>query len=188
MDDPLEQLEKSLEPAPGKKRNFDSPPLHLWDPPLSGDIAIRIAADGSWYHEGDKITRESLVRLFASILRREADDQYYLVTPAEKWRIEVELHPLVVIDIGPAAQGSEPTLEATLNTGRRVLVNEQCPLSLESAVGDIAVLGLPHGLSALFSRAAWYRLVELAEDSEQGPVVKSAGQVFSLTPGADGAG
>jgi len=181
MDDPLTQLEKSLQAAPGKRRNFDSPPLHLWNPPLSGDIPIRIAADGSWYHEGGKITRESLVSLFANILRREEDGHYYLVTPGEKWRIDVELHPLIVIDIGPTAQGSQPTLEATLNTGRKVIVNEQCPLSLEPAVGNIAVLGLPHGLSALFSRAAWYRLVELAEESEQGPVIHSAGQVFSLT-------
>ena len=181
MDDPLQKLEKSLEPAPGKRRNFDSPPLHLWHPPLSGDIPIRIAADGSWYHEGDKITRQSLVSLFASILRREEDNQYYLVTPGEKWRIDVELHPLIVIDIGLVVQDPQPTLEATLNTGRKVIVNEQSPLSLEPALGDIAVLGLPHGLSALFSRAAWYRLVELAQESGEGPVVRSAGQVFSLT-------
>ena len=86
-----------------------------------------------------------------------------------------------MIDIGLVVHDPQPTLEATLNTGRKVIVNEQCPLSLEPALGDIAVLGLPHGLSALFSRAAWYRLVELAQESGEGPVVRSAGQVFSLT-------
>ena len=89
MADALEELEKQV-----KRRNFDSPPLHLWHPALSGDIPIRIAADGRWYHDGTVIRRESLVRLFASILRREEDGHYYLVTPAEKWRISVELHPL----------------------------------------------------------------------------------------------
>ena len=70
-------------------RNYDSPPLHLWHPPLSGDIPIHINAQGDWYHDGSKIAREALVRLFANILRRERDGEYYLVTPTEKWRIEV---------------------------------------------------------------------------------------------------
>ena len=105
MANPLEGIEKQV-----RRRNFDSPPLHLWHPPLSGDIAIRIAADGSWYHEGTLIQRESLVRVFASILRREEDGEYYLVTPGEKWRIEVELHPLIVTDIASAEkeEGGQP--------------------------------------------------------------------------------
>ena len=94
-DNSLEGIEQQL----GKRRNFDAPPLHLWQPALSGDIAIRITAEGDWYHEGGKIERDALVRLFASILRREDDGEYYLVTPGEKWRIVVELHPLMVIDI-----------------------------------------------------------------------------------------
>ena len=94
MANPLEGIEKQV-----RRRNFDSPPLPLWHPPLSGDIAIRIAADGSWYHEGTLIQRKSLVRVFASILRREEDGEYYLVTPGAKWRIEVELHPLIDTDI-----------------------------------------------------------------------------------------
>ena len=80
MDEPLQDLEDRI----GKRRNFDAPPLHLWHPSLSGDIDIRIAADGSWHHEGSPITRATLVRLFASILRREEDGHFYLVTPAEK--------------------------------------------------------------------------------------------------------
>ena len=79
----LENIEKQLTGG----RNYDAPPLHLWHPELSGDIDIHITSDGSWYHEGAKITREAIVRLFASILRREEDGEYYLVTPGEKWRI-----------------------------------------------------------------------------------------------------
>ena len=81
MKDPLESLEHQVR----KPRDFQDPPLDLWQPDLSGDIDIRIDREGRWYHEGDEIKRESLVQLFASILRREEDGEYYLVTPAEKW-------------------------------------------------------------------------------------------------------
>ena len=113
-------LDKQLESIEGQvkaPRNFDSPPLQLWNPPFSGDIPIRISATGTWYHEEGEITRESLVRLFASILRREEDGEYYLVTPAEKWRIDVALHPLMVIDVEQSGADSEREISAKLNTG-----------------------------------------------------------------------
>jgi hypothetical protein len=177
MADALEGIEKQV-----GRRNFESPPLHLWHPALSGDIPIRIAADGAWYHEGTVIQRDSLVRLFASILRREADGEYYLVTPAEKWRIEVELHPLIVTDITAAEGATGAVLQATLNTGRVVQVDSQHPLFLEPAVGNIPVLTLEHGLSALFSRAAWYRLAAMAQDRDGAPTLVSGDYRFRLDP------
>ena len=173
MKDPLEEIKKQ---AGG--RDYESPPLHLWHPPLSGDIAIRIAADGSWYHEGGPITRASLVRLFASILRREEDGHYYLVTPAEKWRIQVELHPLLVTDVelvGDPAGG----LQVTLNTDKKVVVSAQHPLALDPTL-DIPYIELAHGLTALFSRTAWYRLVDLAETRDGSMVVHSGDYRFEL--------
>lgn len=175
-DGKLQDLEKQLQP----KRNFDSPPLHLWHPELSGDIPIRITADGTWYHDGGKIERDSLVRLFASILRREDDGEYYLVSPVEKWRIEVELHPLMVIDVTQDAQGDSVELVATLNTGRKIVIAAEHPLFLEPAVGNIAALELNHGLTALFNRSAWYRLVEFAEGDEATASVESRGVKFNL--------
>ena len=178
MADPLEGIEKQVQ-----RRNFDSPPLHLWHPALSGDIAIRIAADGVWYHEGTAIQRESLVRLFASILRREDDGEYYLVTPAEKWRIQVELHPLIVTDITPTAtQSSKPVLQATLNTGKSVEIGAEHPLFLEPSVGDIPALSLEHGLTALLSRAVWYRLADMTAE-EGGVLTITSGEYrFELEP------
>ncbi|MEH6588414.1 MAG: DUF1285 domain-containing protein [Halioglobus sp.] len=156
MADDLDSIAQQLD----GRRNFDSPPLHLWNPALSGDISIRIAADGTWYHDGDPIRRESLRNLFASILRREEDGEYYLVTPAEKWRIEVELHPLIVTDAELVGTG----LELTLNTGKTVTAGDEYPLFLDPAVDNVAAVTLWHGLTALFSRSAWYRLVELADE------------------------
>ncbi len=167
-----------------KRRNFDSPPLHLWHPELSGDIPIRIAADGTWYHEGVVIQRESLVKLFASILRREDDGDYYLVTPAEKWRIEVELHPLIVTDVSRVPGAGQPLLQATLNTGKTLEIGERHGLFLEPDVGDIPAVQLDHGLTALFSRPAWYRLVELADDRGGTPTVTSGDYAFALLPKA----
>ena len=174
MDETLDAIESQLP----RKRNFDSPPLHLWHPPLSGDIDIRITPDGNWYHNGGLIKREALVRLFASILRREDDGHYYLVTPGEKWRIQVELHPLLVTDV---EEGGDGLLHATLNTGKQVPIDAEHPLFLEPKVGDIAALTLDHGLTALFTRAAWYRLVEMgSEISDEPPVISSGDYSFIL--------
>ena len=179
MGDELDKVEK----AAGEGRNFDRPPLHLWHPPLTGDIDIRIAADGTWYHEGTPIRRESLVSLFASILRREDDGGYYLVTPAEKWRIAVEVHPLIVTDVEPVGEEGAPVLRARINAGRTVDIGEEHPLFLEPAVGNIAAVQLWHGLAALFSRAAWYRLVEMAREHDGVLTVVSGEYVFPLQQG-----
>ena len=172
MTDRLESLAGSV-PATTQK---SPPPLERWHPPLSGDIDIRIAADGSWYHEGGRIRRDTLVALFASILRREDDGDYYLVTPVEKWRIQVELHPLVVTEINRR----DETLYARLNTGAEVAINADHALFLEPALGDVAAIHLPHGLSAVLTRAAWYRLVESAEEQDGQLQVRSAGVCFPL--------
>lgn len=173
----LESVESQIK----TQRNFESPPLHLWHPPLSGNIPIYINAQGDWYHDGTRIERHSLVKLFASILRREEDGEYYLVTPAEKWRIEVELHPLIITDFDRLVIDGIPLLEATLNTDRKILISEEHSLFLEPKLGDIATLKLAHGLTAVCTRSAWYRLVELATAEDGEAVLSSGDYKFSLT-------
>jgi len=171
----LENIEKQV----SEGRNYDSPPLHLWHPELSGDIDIEIKSDGSWFHEGARIDREAIVRVFASILRREDDDEYYLVTPVEKWRINVDLHPLVVIDVNRSKEAGG-LLELSLNTGKKVFVDDEHPLFPETTMENIAAVKLPHGLSALFSRNAWYRLVDMAEQRQGHTVVASGAKTYIL--------
>ncbi|MEH6568341.1 MAG: DUF1285 domain-containing protein [Halioglobus sp.] len=164
-------------------RNFDSPPLHLWHPPLSGDIDIQIDREGKWTHDGAPIKRESIVRLFASILRREDDDEYYLVTPGEKWRIRVEVLPLIVTDVEQVQEEpGKPFLQLTLNTGKKVSVDSEQSLYLEQSMENIAAVKLPHGLAALFSRNAWYRLVDMAQIKEGRACVQSGSEIFFLEP------
>ena len=100
--DKLEHLSQQLEAG----KSVSNPPLHLWQPELSGTIDIVIRRDGSWIHEGTQIKRFALVRIFASILRREEDGEYYLVTPVEKWRLRVECLPLVIVDFELLAAGT----------------------------------------------------------------------------------
>lgn len=169
---------EAVEKAASKARNYQDPPLEKWDPPLSGEIDIEIDSEGLWYHDGAPIRRDAIVRLFASILRREADGHYYLVTPGEKWRIRVQRHPLMITD----CDSRDGSLEVTLNTGRSWRVNQQRPLYLDAACDNVAVVALPHGLSALCTRAAWLRLVDMAEEQEGVLGVSSDGVWFPLAP------
>ena len=71
---------------------------HLWNPPFCGDIDMRIAADGTWFYQKTPIGRPALVKLFASVLKREGD-KYFLVTPVEKVGIVVEDAPFLAVEM-----------------------------------------------------------------------------------------
>ena len=153
-------------------------PLDQWQPEYCGDIDMAISSDGTWYHEGVMIKRPELWQLFAGILRREADGKYYLVTPVEKCHVEVALHPLIITDMQLDESGGSPQLLAALNAGGVFPVGPEFPLKLEEKAGGAAYIELPNGLTALCSRAAWYRLVDLADDSHG---ISSGGAKFFLT-------
>ena len=92
----------------------------------------------------------------------------------------MELHSLMVTNIEVLEEGIEQLLQATLNTGKKVDIGTEHALLLEPAVGDIAAIELWHGLTALFTRAAWYRLVAMAGEQDGVVSVKSGGCVFKL--------
>lgn len=171
----LDDLEALLATQPGK------PPLEKWHPALSGAIDIRIEHNGDWYHEGGRIERQPLVKLFASILRREADGEYYLVTPVEKWRIEVVDTPLLAVDMEVAGDAAARKVVFRLNTEEQVLLDSRHPLEVETHDGEPhPVIRLERGLSARLTRALFYRLVELAERRGNELGIGSAGNWFSL--------
>ena len=184
-DERLESLGKQVSdqvPGQGSPRDLQQPPLHLWQPALSGDIDIVIHRDGSWSHEGDPIRRQALVRLFASILRREADGDYYLVTPVEKWRIRVEGLPLQIVDFDSVSDDQgRPGIEVTTNTLRRYPVGRDYPLFFAEVAGEkVPAVGLDYGLAAQFTRAAWYRLADACEEREGVAGIPSGGLFFPL--------
>ncbi|MEE4659968.1 MAG: DUF1285 domain-containing protein [Halieaceae bacterium] len=160
------------------------PPVHLWQPELSGDIDIEIRRDGSWWHEGAPIKRQSLVKLFASILRRESDGYYYLVTPVEKWRVRVQSLPLLVVDFSlEQTPEGDDVIVAKTNTQRSIPVCADYPLFFTDALDEdepTLAIGLENGLAAQFTRAAWYRLVEASEERDGQHGIESAGLFFPL--------
>src|SRR5215475_8647597 len=92
------------------------PPVDRWNPAHCGDIDIRIARDGTWFHQGSPIGRKELVRLFSTILRKDGTD-YVLVTPAEKMRIAVEDAPFQAVLLDAAGEGADRRLTFTTNVG-----------------------------------------------------------------------
>lgn len=178
----LESLASAASP-PGDKL----PPIELWQPDLSGDIDIRIAADGSWFHEGGEIKRRKLVRLFASILRREDDGEYYLVTPVEKWRIIVDWVPLMIIEATwqPSSEDQSDLL-LTTNTGRTVTLNHDTTLEMfPNGRGDmVPVVLVRHGLRAALHRNVYYQLAsDAVTDNDTGKMgIVSGGHHHPLEP------
>lgn len=158
----------------------NTPPIEDWQPAFCGDIAIRIDRQGDWFHQGEPIRRQGLVALFASILRREEDGEYYLVTPVEKWRIEVEDAPFVIIAAARSADNNE--IYFTANTGRDYLLSQQYPLNMvyRQDGEPRPYLQLDRRLPALISRGVFYQLVDWATPQQGELLLHSAQQQFSL--------
>lgn len=167
-----------------QQSSSDLPPVHLWNPALCGDIDIVIDREGRWFHEGDEIVRASLVKLFASILICEADE-YFLVTPVEKWRIKVDVAPLFVVSASRELRAGVQAITLTTLTGDTVVVDREHPIFM-APESELPMLIVRANLTALISRNTYYQLVdwamEAAEDNaaEQGLYLSSMGERFLL--------
>jgi hypothetical protein len=138
-------------------------PVHLWNPPFCGDLDMRIARDGTWFYLGTPIGRKPLVRLFASILKRE-EDRYYLVTPVEKVGITVDDAPFVAVDFTAEGAGQGQRLTFSTNVEDVVTAGPANPIRVarDPASGEPApYVMVRRGLEALIDRKSFYRLVEL---------------------------
>ena len=137
------------------------PPVHLWNPPFCGDIDIRIARDGTWFYLGTPIGRAPLVKLFASILKREGD-QYFLVTPVEKVGIKVDDAPLLAVDFTATGQGRTQVLRFVTRTEDEVEADADHRITVTYRDDEPAPYNhVRAGLNALIDRKSFYRLIEL---------------------------
>lgn len=161
------------------------PPVERWNPPHCGDSAIRIARDGSWFHEGRPIARPAMVRLFSTILRREPDGSYVLVTPVEKLSVAVEDAPFVAVELKSEGDGTERKLAFRLNTGDLVVAGPDHRLRFEVRDGTPRpTIAVRSGLAALLARPVYYELAELAlEEGSDRPGLWSNGAFFALDGG-----
>jgi uncharacterized protein len=151
-----------------------------------GDLEMRIARDGTWFYRGSPIGRLPLVKLFASVLRREADGRYSLVTPAERGRIEVEDVPFLAVAVTVEGEGRDQRLIFRTNLDEFVTAGPDNPLRVETAAsGEPAPYILVRdGLDARLARPAFYELVELGTEEPIGGTTQfgvwSGGVFFRL--------
>lgn len=171
----LAELQKLL-----KERRL--PPVDQWDPQRCGHSSMRIARDGTWYHDGEPIRRLAMVRLFSTVLRREPDGTHVLVTPAEKLDIAVEWTAFRAVTMTCEGAGRNQQIAFGLDSGDAVILGPDHPLSIvETDQGPSPRLIVRHGLEAELSRSLYYELAELAIASgEDPPGVWSAGAYFPL--------
>lgn len=162
------------------------PPVDEWHPEREGDSAMEIRADGSWYHEGGRINRPAMVKLFSTILRREADGGHVLVTPAEKLRIAVEDTAFHAVEMNSEGEGEARKLVFRLDTDDLVIAGADHPLSFG---GDpdhpdprLHVRGATgNGLEARIDRALYYEIVDIAlAEGGDPPAIWSNGTCFPL--------
>lgn len=174
----LAELAKAIEARRGP------PPVDRWNPEHCGHSGMRIARDGTWFHEGRPIERAAMVRLFASVLRREPDGSHVLVTPVEKLTIEVEATAFRATQMTMAGEGQQRQIGLTLDSGDALIVGPDHPLKLlETADGPSPRVTVRFGLEAELARPLYYELAEIAlADGHDPPGVWSEGAFFPLVP------
>jgi hypothetical protein len=145
--------------------------VEKWDPPYCGDIGLEIRRDGTWFYQGSPIGRIALVKLFASILRKDDDGRTYLVTPAEKVDVAVEDAPFLAVELAVDGEGRAQQLTFRTNLDDVAAVDAEHPLRFEASGPDgglkpyVVVRGR---LEALATRAVYAELVELAAARDEG--------------------
>jgi hypothetical protein len=158
------------------------PPVDQWHPTHCGASGMRIARDGTWYHNGEPIRRPAMVRLFSSILRREADGRHVLVTPVEKLDVEVEATAFRAIEMNSEGTGRHRLIAVTLDSGDAVILGPSHPLTIVSGDdGPSPRVLVRHGLEAELTRPVYYELAELAIAEGCNPAgLWSEGSFFSF--------
>lgn len=167
------------------------PPVHLWNPAYCGEMDMRIARDGTWFHEGTPIGRAPLVKLFAGILKLE-EGRYYLVTPVEKLGIQVEDAPFVAVDFSVSGEGDSQEITFTTNVGDEAVAGAEHPIRVtrdaESGEPSPYVM-IRRGLEARIDRKSFYRLVDMGETAPHEGAdwfgVRSGGLFFPMIPAAE---
>lgn len=146
---------------------------------ICGDIGLKIARDGTWFYEGTPIGRKPLVKLFASVLRREKDG-FYLVTPVEKVPIEVEGEPFVAVGMTAAGEGKSQILTFRTNVDDIVAAGPSRKIGFRALKegGQAPYVEVRDGLRAQLARSVYYELAELAVDAGEGSGVWSGGAFF----------
>ncbi len=178
----LKQIQQAVEDSEASRELKQS-----WSPSHCGEIDIRIAKDGTWFHEGSVIKRRPLVKLFASVLRREESGHYYLVTPVEKMRIQVDDAPFVAHTLEIIQEAGQQALVFTTNLDEKVVADADHPIRIEThphTQEPRPYIMFRDNLEALISRSAYMEMVHAGQVISDGKreqlTVQSLGIKFQL--------
>ena len=199
----MDALSQYFKSAAGIREGRAIPPLEKWHPEQVEDMDLTIKANGEWWHEGVHMTRQSLVNLFATILWKEENAgkvEYFLKTPVQKLRIQVEDAPLLINDVGIVDEDDKRWLEFTTTTGDVVRLDDEHTITLKAynptdndtidqqAAMDMQVrpyMPVRNGLDALIGRNTFYHLTEIGELTEQNGetilTLQSGGKFYELS-------
>ena len=154
---------------------------------ICGDFGIRIDRDGTWYYHGSPIGRKPLVKLFSTVLRKDDEGRYWLITPVEKGLIEVDDVPFIAVEMTTEGSGDDQSVTLRTNLDDYVVVDAAHPLRVEEdpETGEPSPYVLVRdNLEARLARAVYYHLVEIGEERKVGAEsvfgIQSAGQFFRL--------
>lgn len=161
------------------------PPVHLWHPEKSGDMDLRIDREGRWLHESSEIKKPAIVKLFSSILKVE-EGNYYLVTPNEKWQIQVDIAPFYIIETKRISRDGIQVISLSTATDDQILLGKDHPLIMRKTEGvALPMVTVRHNLNALVSRTVYYQLVDWGREQplangKSELILDSLGCQFSL--------
>ena len=162
------------------------PPLDAWTPAREGESHMRIAADGTWFHEGGRINRPAMVRAFSGLLTRDAAGQHWLMTPYERLAIEVEDAAFIATDMEVRHdEGGRPVIAFRLNTDDVVFAGPDHPLIVRGTADVPAYyLAVRHGTEARLNRSTYGQLIDhaLTLSEPESLLVESLGARFALLP------
>jgi uncharacterized protein len=180
LDDLMTEL-MTLRDGHGSERGVA--PVELWNPPECGDIGMEIRADGSWWHQGARITRQPLIDLFATVLRKDEDGRTWLVTPGEKVIVHVQDAHFLGTRVDQVQTSHGAAIAVTTNVGDLAVIGPQHPLRV--VTDPITQEPRPYvrvrgRLEARILRAPFYELVALAHENAGGLEITSHGMAFSL--------
>ena len=160
------------------KDQTKAPPVESWDPDYCGEIDLVIKQDGTWFYNGTPFKRMNMVKLFASVIKREGND-YFLVTPVEKIKITVEHYPFLITQ-WQWQDESKSSMVVSTNLDDTFVLGATHPLEIDH--DENLIVTVRRNLQAIVHRNVYYQWVEEAQvnDDESALVLSSDNITFTL--------
>lgn len=170
-----------------KAHSQQLPPVHLWNPEKTGDMDLTIDREGRWIHEGREITRPAMVKLFSRILVLEQGN-FFLVTPVEKWQINVAIAPFIITQATRETRDSRQVIYLQTKTEDPVILSSDYPIVMDSEISDgetLPLIRVRDNLMGLISRSVFYQLIDWGHQITDSSganklMIESMGSTFSL--------